>query len=120
MAKKGFPERRVTAEGPMKGKAVRVTTPTTINAILDFASGAQVTLAASWDVWKHGHANPIELYGADGSMLVPDPNFFGGRIVWSKRGGDFTELDTGTAPFAAPNWPEGQPIHANYRMLGVA
>jgi predicted dehydrogenase len=121
MAKKGFPERLVTAEGPMKGKAVKVTTPTTINAILDFASGAQVTLGASWDVWKHGHANPIELYGARGSMLVPDPNFFGGTIAFSEKGGDYTEVDTSKAPFAAPNWPWAGPFtRANYRMLGVA
>ena len=44
-----------------------------------------MTVATSWDVWKHGHANPIELYGTEGSMLVPDPNFFGGKVVYSER-----------------------------------
>ena len=120
MAKKSFAERLVTAEGPMKGKAIKVTTPTTINAILEFVSGPQVTLGASWDVWKHGHANPIELYGAKGSMLIPDPNFFGGRVAWSAKGGDYTEIDTAAAPFGAANWPAASPSLANYRMLGVA
>lgn len=68
-ASKGFEERLVTAEGPLKGKTVPVGTPTTINAVLEFKTGAQVTLAASWDVWKHGHVNPIELYGTEGTML---------------------------------------------------
>jgi predicted dehydrogenase len=117
VASKGFEERLVTAAGPLQGKTVPVNTPTTINAILDFVSGAQVTLSASWDVWKHGHTNPIELYGTDGTMLVPDPNFFGGAVRYSKEAGDYIEVDTTDAPFGKGNWNGG---HANYRMLGVA
>ena len=120
LAKKSFPERLVTAAGPMKGKTVKVTTPTTINAVLEFHSGAQVTLGASWDVWKHGHPNPIELYGEKGSMLVPDPNFFGGIVQYSAAGGDYTPVNAGTEAFGAPNWPASAPRLANYRMLGVA
>lgn len=120
MARKGFAERRVSAEGPMKGKAVKVTTPTTINAVLEFGSGAQVTLGASWDVWKHGHTNPIELYGETGSMLVPDPNFFGGQVAWSAGNGEYTIVETTDEPFGALNWPAGNPSRANYRIIGVA
>ncbi len=104
----------------MKGKTIKVTTPTTINAVLEFHSGAQVTLGASWDVWKHGHANPIELYGEKGSMLVPDPNFFGGIVQYSAAGGDYTPVDAATEAFGAPNWPLSAPRLSNYRMLGVA
>ena len=118
VATKGFEDRLVTAEGPLKGKTVPVGTPTTINAILHFVSGAQVTLTASWDVWKHGHVNPIELYGSEGTMLVPDPNFFGGTVRYSKEKGDYIEVDTSGAPFGKANWEDGK--HANYRMLGVA
>lgn len=120
LAKKSFPERLVTAEGPMKGKTVKVTTPTTINAVMEFANGAQVTLGASWDVWKHGHINPIELYGEKGSMLVPDPNFFGGIVSYSDKSGDYEHADAAIEAFGTPNWPEAAPRHANYRMLGVA
>lgn len=121
MASKGFEERIVTAAGPQKGQRIKVTTPTNINAILTFADGAQVTLGASWDVWRHGHQNPIELYGADGSMLVPDPNFFAGKIAYSEKGGEYTEVDTADGPFGAANWPWSGPFtRANYRMLGVA
>ncbi len=120
MAGQALSRRLVTAEGPMRGKKIKVDTATTINAILEFRSGAQVTVAASWDVWKHGHANPIELYGTEGSMLLPDPDFFGGRIGYSKRDGDYTEVDAALAPFGAENWGTGSPRRANYRMLGVA
>ena len=73
----GFAERVVTAEGPNKGSRIAVETPTTVMALLRFVSGADIVLSMSWDVWKHGHP-PIELYGTDGSLRVPDPNFFGG------------------------------------------
>ncbi len=120
LAKKSFPTRLVTAEGPMKGKSIKVTTPTTINAVMEFANGAQVTLGASWDVWKHGHPNPIELYGEEGSMLLPDPNFFGGTVAYSARGGDYAQADGALEAFGAPNWPAAAPRQANFRMLGVA
>jgi len=122
MASQGFKERLVSAEGPMRGKKVKVTTPTTINAVLGFASGAQVTIATSWDVWKHGHRNPIELYGTEGTMILPDPNFFGGTVTYSVRDGEDTEIDTASVPFGAPNFQgrPGTPMRSNYRMLGVA
>ncbi|MPM26165.1 Inositol 2-dehydrogenase/D-chiro-inositol 3-dehydrogenase [bioreactor metagenome] len=47
--------------------------------ILRFASGAVITMIASFDVYRHGH-HPIELYGDQGSMQVPDPNTFGGPV----------------------------------------
>ncbi len=122
MAKKGYLERLVTAEGPMLGKRIKVTTPTTFNAVLEFRSGAQVSVAASWDVWKHGHVNPIELYGTKGTMIVPDPNFFGGKIAYSKNDQDYAEVDSAAAPFGAENWEgrPGTPKRSNYRILGVA
>lgn len=121
MASMGTPERLVTAEGPMKGRKIRVATPTNVNAILSFAGGAQVTLAASWDVWKHGHANPVELYGTEGTLLLPDPNFFGGTIARSLRGEAYDLLDSSGEAFGAPNFPwDGPHEQANYRMLGVA
>jgi predicted dehydrogenase len=121
MASKGFDQRLVTSAGPMHGRHIKVNTPTNINAILAFQNGAQVTLGASWDVWRHGHANPIELYGENGTMLVPDPNFFAGKIAYSDKAGELTEIDSVTDPFGAHNWPWAGPFtRANYRMLGVA
>ena len=53
---------RVITSQPRAGETIAVETPTTFHALLEFESGATVTLGASWDVWKHGHA-PMELYG---------------------------------------------------------
>jgi predicted dehydrogenase len=124
MSSIGFPERVVTAESPRKGHRIPVETPTHVMALLEFASGAQVTFCMSWDVWKHGHP-AIELYGTEGSLRVPDPNFFGGHVEATERGGDWRAIDTSEMPLGAPNWrspnwaPEA-PSRANYRALGLA
>ena len=121
MATRGFAERTVTAAGPMTGQKIKVRTPTTISAVLEFASGTQITFGASWDVWRHGHQNPIELYGTEGTMLVPDPNFFAGTTSVTEKGSEYREVETGGEAFGAANWLFGGPFtRANYRMLGVA
>ncbi len=119
-----FAERIITADGPRKGHAIKVETPTTAMALVRFASGADIVFAMSWDVWKHGHL-PIELYGTEGSLRVPDPNFFGGVVEYSERGGDWISIDSSGRPFGKPNWrspawPATMPDRANYRCLGVA
>jgi predicted dehydrogenase len=125
MASVGFPDRVITAaHSPRHGDRITVETPTHVQALLEFASGAQVTFCMSWDVWKHGHP-AIELYGTEGSLRVPDPNFFGGDVEITERGGDWKSLDTSALPLGAPNWrspnwaPEA-PSRANYRALGLA
>jgi predicted dehydrogenase len=115
----GFLERIVTSEGPRKGHRIAVETPTTAMAVLEFSSGAQVLFGASWDVWKHSHP-PIELYGTEGTMRAPDPNFFGGVVEISERGGDFVSHDTRQMPLGAINYPADAPRLANHRALGVA
>jgi predicted dehydrogenase len=119
-----FAERIITADGPRKGHAIKVETPTTVMALVRFASGADIVFAMSWDVWKHGHS-PIELYGTEGSLRVPDPNFFGGVVEYTERGGDWISIDSSGRPFGKPNWrspvwPVTVPHRANYRCLGVA
>src|SRR5690606_7615877 len=54
------PERTITSK-PRHGQKIKVETPTTIHALMEFENGATITFNASWDVWKHGHS-PIELY----------------------------------------------------------
>ncbi|MBI1773890.1 MAG: Gfo/Idh/MocA family oxidoreductase [Proteobacteria bacterium] len=119
MTGSGLAERLVTAEGPMKGQSIRVETPTTAFAVLEFAQGALVTLNLSWDVFKHGH-RPIELHGTEGSLRAPDPNFFGGQVEYTIGRGDWQILDTRSEPLGLPNYPDDNPLYANYRMLGVA
>lgn len=114
-----FPDRPVTAAGPMQGKTVPVRTPTNIHALLDFHSGATITLSTSWDVWAHRHAH-MELYGSEGSLYVPDPNFFGGTVEATGRGPAATALDTASHPFGIPNEEHPQGMVANYRTAGLA
>jgi len=113
-------EREVTAEGPYKGSFVKVGTPTTIHGVLEFASGAIVTIGASWDVAAHGHHN-IELYGTDGSIFVPDPNFFGGDLVTANLSGERHTVTPWDHPFGKANQDLDKPNpRANYRTAGLA
>jgi len=113
-------EREVTAEGPLKGSFVKVGTPTTIHAILEFHNGALVTLGASWDVSSHGHHN-IELYGTEGSVYVPDPNFFNGDVVITDRAGTKEKVAPWDHPFGVANQDLDKPMpRANYRNAGLS
>ena len=73
-----------------------------------FESGAVVQIGMSFDVAGHKHV-PLEVYGTEGTLIVPDPNHFGGQIEFLKKGGAFEQRDT-TEPYA----------DGNYRSLGVA
>ena len=42
--------------------------------------GAVATLITSFDVW-HANLPRIEIYGSEGTLLVPDPNGFGGPVM---------------------------------------
>lgn len=106
---------RTINNGPRIGETVPVETPTTIHALMSFESGAIITLLASWDVVANTH--PImELYGTDGTMGVPDPNFFGGVLRVTDRDGDQTEKSW-DHPFSIVNFEDDQ---ANYRGAGLA
>lgn len=116
----GFAERIVTApESPILGQAIRVETLTSVQALLSFASGAQVTFLASWDVWRHG-VLPMEFHGETASLRVPDPNFFGGDLAIAEGRADWRTISTEATVFGKPNWPQETPRLANYRGLGLA
>jgi predicted dehydrogenase len=117
-ASKGREIRTVTSE-LHRGKEIKVEVPTTVNGVLAFASGANVSFTASWDVWKHTR-HSIELYGTEGSILNPDPNFFGGTVLCSARDGDWQEVSIEGRPFGAPTRQGGDGrMLADYRMAGV-
>ncbi len=110
---------RTISNGPRTGETVSVGTPTTIHALLDFHNGAVVTLNASWDVWAHGHA-PIELYGEEGTLSVPDPNFFGGTVGLTVRDKAVKKLPAWNHPLGIPNQESARGPLANYRTVGLA
>jgi predicted dehydrogenase len=110
---------RVITSKPRHGETIRVNTPTTVHALLEFASGALVTLVTSWDVWKHGHA-PIELYGVAGSLFVPDPNFIGGNVALTKRDVPVRRMPRWEHALSVPNERHPHGDRANYRTVGLA
>jgi predicted dehydrogenase len=108
-------ERTITSQ-PRAGEKIPVKTPTTINALMEFHNGANITLSASWDVHAHQHSN-IELYGTQGSLFVPDPNFFGGDIKIAGTDREIKPVEGWSHPFSVPNQEDGR---ANYRASGLA
>ena len=62
------------------GKMMDVEVPTHVNGLLRFKNGAIGNIITSFDVY--GSKLPkIEVYGTSGSIIVPDPNTFGGEIL---------------------------------------
>lgn len=116
----GRKERTVTAPGPMNGTTIKVGTPTTIHGVLEFHSGAIISIGASWDVKAHGHHN-MELYGTEGSLFVPDPNYFGGKLEVAIGSDARVPVQAWAHPFGKHNQDleTSAPI-ANYRTAGLA
>jgi predicted dehydrogenase len=100
-------ERLVTSE-PMNGTLIPVEVPTHVAGTLEFESGAVVSIAMSFDVPRHRHT-PIEIYGDKGSILVPDPNRFGGEVQVARLGGDWA-----TVPLTHGH------VEGEFRSIGVA
>ena len=75
-----FPERLITAKEHY-GEIIHVTTPTHIESFLTFDRGCTVSLLTSFDLCGTRQTN-IEIYGTNGTLYVPDPNNFGGEIVF--------------------------------------
>jgi len=119
----GRKERVINSQptNPRNGEKLKVKTPTTYHALLEFAQGACVTVSLSWDVWAHKHQN-MELYGQTGAMFVPDPNFFGGDVMVAGADQTPKAIEKWDHPFNKLNWgrPGGELQWANYRCAGLA
>ncbi len=100
-------DRLVTSE-PLKGTRIPVEVATHVAGTMKFVSGAVVSIAMSFDVPRHRHS-PIELYGSDAALLVPDPNHFGGEIMLATASEDWKAVPTEHA------YADG-----NFRVIGVA
>lgn len=86
-----FPERIATSEGNY-GRHIPVEVPTHVAGVFDFASGAIGTITTTFDVWA-ANLPRIEVYGTEGSLSVPDPNIFGGRVMVRRAdAGEWSEV----------------------------
>jgi predicted dehydrogenase len=81
-----FPERIATSE-QHRGRRLAVEVPTHVAGVLDFENGVVGMLMTSFDVWS-ANLPRIEVYGAEGSLSVPNPNIFGGPVLVRRAGAD--------------------------------
>ncbi len=81
---KAFDQRVCTAEAT-RGRVINVNTWTDYKGLMEFRCGATGLMVMSFDVF--GSEVPrIEIHGTEGSLLVPDPNTFGGPVKLFRRG----------------------------------
>ena len=119
-------KRRTIGIGPKKNKTFKVECPTTYLSTIIFENGTVIRLTLSFDVIAH-QRNHIELYGDKGSMIVPDPNMFGGSVyVCKKLGKPWKEYKTNKMPLGRINIrsqssrANESPTNANYRGAGLS
>ena len=119
-------KRRTIGIGPKKNKTFKVECPTTYLSTIQFENGTIIRLTLSFDVIAH-QRNHIELYGSKGSMIVPDPNMFGGSVyVCNKLGNPWKEYKTNKMHLGKINIrsqssrANESPTNANYRGVGLA
>tara|TARA_B100001029_G_scaffold178264_1_gene184627 strand:- start:345 stop:1502 length:1158 start_codon:yes stop_codon:yes gene_type:complete len=119
-------KKRMIGIGPRKGRLIKVLCPTTYLGTIFFKNKTIIRFTLSFDVIAH-HRNHIELYGDKGSILVPDPNMFGGSVFTCKKlGGVWREHKTNKMHLGKINIREKSlraneaPINANYRGAGLA
>lgn len=90
-ARVSFPQRTITSR-PKYGKVVDVEVPTHVAGVMDFENGSVATVITSFDVWS-ANLPRIEIYGSEGSLAVPDPNTFGGPVLFRLRDrGEWKEI----------------------------
>ena len=86
-----FPRRVITSK-PKYGEVIDVDVTTHLASALDFANGVVATVVMSFDVWAHNLPR-MEIYGSEGSLVVPDPNRFSGPVLLRRVGAeDWSEI----------------------------
>ena len=117
---------RTIGIGPKKGKKFKVECSTTYFSTLTFVNGTIIRLTLSFDVISHLR-NHIELYGDSGSMIVPDPNMFGGSVLVNKKLGEkwknykTNKMILGKINIRSQSSRANEsPTNANYRGVGLS
>ena len=80
ISRASFPQRTITSQ-PLCGKVIDVSVDTYVSGMVQYASGAIGTIFTTFDVkFPKEKKRCIEIYGTEGTLLVPDPNTFGGPV----------------------------------------
>lgn len=91
MTKTSFAQRTI-GSGKKFGQQIDVEVPTHVAGTVKFAGGAIASVITSFDVWS-SQLPRIEIYGSLGTLIVPDPNTFGGPVLLRPaQGGEFMEV----------------------------
>ena len=119
-------EKRVIGIGPKKDQEFDVKCPTSYLVNLEFHNKAFIQITLSFDVVAH-QRNHIELYGDKGSMIVPDPNMFGGSVMTcNDDSSQWHEHKTNDMPLGRINInshsgrANESSTNANYRGVGLS
>ena len=123
---KSFSDKREYLVGPKKGKYFNVEISTSVMFDIEFQNETIIQGFISFDVQNHAR-NHMELYGTKGSLVVPDPNMFGGPVELSY------ELGSEWKKFSVENKYLGKtniinhsgrsnetPKQSNYRGIGLS
>ncbi|MCI0709886.1 MAG: Gfo/Idh/MocA family oxidoreductase [Chloroflexi bacterium] len=95
---------RVAGHESIRGQRIPVYTPTHVSGSLEFQSGPIATMVMSFDVQQHTLPR-IEIYGSEGTLIVPDPNTFKGPVrLW--------RLDN-------PQWVDVSLSHSDTVLRGI-
>jgi predicted dehydrogenase len=101
----GAAVRRVTSPDRVVDE-VAVEVPTHASAVLTFDSGVIGTVLMSFDVWDT-ELPRIEIYGTEGTLSLPNPNFFDGNVrVKRREDSEWRTLAPVVELFGAPDSPE--------------
>jgi len=91
MTAKTYPERLFTCKEHF-GERGKVEVATHLTGSMRFESGAIGTIITSFDV-KKSILTRIEIYGEKGTLIVPDPNTFGGPVkLYRPEDGQFRDM----------------------------
>jgi len=87
-----FPERVITSE-PKRGQKIRVEVPTYVAGLMDFECGAVGAIITTYDV-KAAELPLLQIFGSEGTLMVPNPNTFGGPVrIWRDSEGEWREVE---------------------------
>lgn len=80
MASIAIPERTITSQ-PKYGKKIKVQTPDHTAGTIEFESGVVGSIIQSFATQFPPYGrSPIVIFGTEGTLLVPDPNWFSGVV----------------------------------------
>ena len=111
MTKKTFPTRTITSL-PHFGEVVDVDVDTHQTGCIEFANGAIVQVIMTFDAYYTNGAR-FEVYGTEGTLVVPDPNSFGGPVLLYRK----EDMTRGPMIDPALIRPEEITLYRHYRQI---